>query len=186
MERLSVFMELWNYIDNVSLWLLRFLAVIGLIVFGIIKCIQSVRKNYFSGKKRCVIVSMLSIAIGVASWFFNMGWFRFCLTLLLVPVIHSVIFFYMNLSAAKYFEKSPEIKKLNICFIVTFLIFYIIAPDFPIGNDGTMFFFFGLINNVVFTGFAILISAAALIGHIVVLLMQIAKINKTKKNLIRK
>ncbi len=182
METFDVFVEQFTHIANVSHWILRFLAVIGVIVFGIIKCIQSLRKDYFNGKKRCIIVSIVSIVIGGVSWFFNMGWIRFYMTLLLAPVIHSVIFFYMNLSAAKYFNKSKKIKRLNLFFIVTFLISHILAPDSPIGNDGGLVSLFGLINNAAFNGFAIFISMAAFIGHIVMLVMQIVEINKSKEN----
>lgn len=182
METTSFLVELLTYIGNASLWLLRLLAVIGLIVFGMIKCIQILKKDYFNGKKKYVIISIVSLVIGGLSWIFNMGWFRFFMTLLLVPVIHSVIFFYMNLSAAKYFDQSQKMKRLNLFFIVTFLISHILTPDFPIGNDGGMFSLFGLINNAMFNGLAIVISVTAFLGHIVMLVMQIAEINKMKKN----
>ena len=179
-------MELLTSLADLSGRVVRFLIVIGVTTFCIIKCIRILRHDFFYEKKRCVIVSIVSLLIAGVSWVFNMGWLRFYLILQLVPLIHSVIFFYMNLLVAKHFDKSQKIKRLNLFFLISFLILYILMPDMPIGNDGGMFFLFGLIHHRMLNIFAIFTSITAFVGHIVLLVMQIAEMDKMKVNFIEK
>ena len=52
----------------------------------------------------------------------------------------------------------------------------------PDGTDvGEMYFFFGLIHSDVLSGVANFISSIAVIGHIVLFVMQIVEIGKVKK-----
>ncbi len=134
----------------------------------------------FCGKKKTILMSLFCIIIVMASWFFNMGWLRFFMTIILIPFVHAVVFFLTNFFAAKYFDKSTKIKKLNLWFIVSYIIAYLLMPDG--GDIGEMYFFFGLIHSNKLSGMADSLSFAAFVGNIVFFAMQVSEIKKIKKN----
>ena len=161
--------------------MIRLVVIVGLCVFGIIKGVQFLRKNKFFGKTRTIILSISLILLVAALWIFNMGWFRVILTWMLVPVIHAVVFFFINLNSAKYFENSKKLKLLNIFFILTYVMSYLLFPDF--GDVGGMYFFFGMVRSDALSNIAFLSSVILFIVHIVLLFMQIAEIHKVKKSM---
>ncbi len=172
-------MILINVLPKPIKGLMLLISIIGLIVFGIIKSIQFLRKNSFYGKTKMAILSIILILIVAVSWVINMGWFRFIMTILFVPFMHSIAFFLMNLYSAKYFDKSQKIKKLNLFYILTFLIFNIFMPD--AADDGVSYFFFGLIHGSALSDIAYFIAIIAAISHVVLFVMQIVEIRKIKK-----
>ena len=182
METNSLISKFMPYIPYVIKGMVGLLLVIGLIVFGIVKAIKTLRQNNFYGKRKTILMSLLYILIVLVSWFLNMGWIRFFMTFLLIPFIHAIVFFLTNFFATKYFDKSPKIRKLNLWFIISYLITYLLMPDG--GDIGGMYFFFGLIHSDILSGVANFISSVAGIAHIVLFVLQIVEIRKIKKNIL--
>ena len=181
METNNIISKFIPYVPYFIKGMVGLLLVIGLIVFGIVKAVKVLKQNNFYGKKRTILMSIFYILIVIASWFLNMGWIRFFMTILLIPFIHAVVFFLTNFFATKYFDKSTKIRKLNLWFTISYLIAYLLMPDG--GDIGGMYFFFGLIHNDTLSGIANSISSIAVIGHIVMFVMQIIEIKKIKKNI---
>ena len=96
-------MILINVLPKPIKGLMLLISIIGLIVFGIIKSIQFLRKNSFYGKTKMAILSIILILIVAVSWVINMGWFRFVMTILFVPFMHSIAFFFNELIFGKVF-----------------------------------------------------------------------------------
>jgi len=154
------------------------LAIV-VIVGGIIWSIIKIRKNNSSKFKKVTIMTFASILIAAVSWVLNMGWVRFFMTILLIPVVHGIVFLLANLFFAKYIEQSPKMAKLNILFIATYLIAYLFLPD---GADvGGMYFFFGLIHNDTLSTIAGSLSGIAVIGHIALFVIQMIEVFTIKK-----
>ena len=176
----NIISGLLPYLPQFIFGMIRLILVIGLIVFGIIKGIQFLRKNKFFGKTKTIILSIILILLVSISWVFNMGWLRIIMTILFIPIIHSVVFFFMNLCSARYFNESKRVKLLNVYFILTFLIAYFLMPDG--GDYGEMYFFFGLVHSDILSAIACFVSTMAFVGHIVLFVMQIIEIKKIMKN----
>lgn len=162
-----------------TLLIIVFVVAIVVIVGGVIFAIVKARKNNFPNSKKIIVCTFVSIIIAAVSWILNFGWIRFFMTFLLVPIIHGIVYFLVNLFFAKYTDQSPKMSRLNLLFIITYLIAYLLMPDG--GDVGGMYFFFGLIHNDVLSGIASFISSIAVIGHIVLFVMQIVEIRKIKK-----
>lgn len=174
-------------LSNISPHILLFLIIsifiifIGVVVGVTIRIILKSRQD--SDKKRRIFISifmsLLSIFIAAISWLLNMGWVRMIMTLLLIPFIHALIFFFTNLFMTYYEDKNKSTKLLNLLFILTYLLLYIFLPD---GADtGEMYFFFGLIHSNSLSGIAQCVSRMAFLGHIVLFILQIIQAIRTKK-----
>ena len=122
-----------------------------------------------------IIMSIICILVVASTWLFNLGWLRLFMSVVVIP--HSVIFVFMNLYSAKYFDKSKNIKILNMLFIFTFVIAYVCMPD---ASDINSYGFWGLVHNKQILNVAEFISTIGFIGNIVTLVMQILKIEKIK------
>lgn len=130
-------------------------------------------------KKKILWLSALCILIVAISWITNMGWIRFFLTFLMVPVIHALVFFWTNYFSAKYCEIVPNLKKLTWFFMLTYLLPYLLTPDG--GDIGGIYFFFGLVKNDTLANIANYIAGIALSFHIALFVVMIMEIRKGKK-----
>ncbi len=154
---------------------------VAVAVGGVIWAVVKLAKSNSSKAQTMIILSFVSVVIAAVSWVMNFGWMRFFLTFLLIPMIHGIVYFLVNLYYSKYVDKTPKMLKLNMFFIITYLIAYLFMPD---GADyGEMYFFFGLIQSNTLSNIANFISSFAVIGHIVLLIMQIVEVRKIKKNI---
>ena len=63
-------------------------TVVGLIIWAVASLIKAKR----SYTKRVGILTVISVVIVIASWFFNFGLIRFAMTLSLIPVIHGIFY----------------------------------------------------------------------------------------------
>ena len=153
------------------------LVILGGTTMAIVKS----HKQGNHSKRNAILASLLCIAIAGFSWILNMGWIRFIMTFMLIPFIHAIIFFLINLITAGYIHKSKKIRNINIFFCLTYLLFYILLPDG--GDAGEMYVFFGLIHSNLFSNICIKISGSALFGHIVLLILQIAEVITVKKSI---
>lgn len=156
-----------------------FIVVILVIVVGtIIAIIKSYKKGEHS-KRKGILLTLLWIAIAATSWIFNMGWIRFIMTFMLIPFVHAIVFFLINLFASKYVHKSEKLRKVLVMCCITYLLFYILLPDG--GDIGEMYVLFGLIHNRALSNICKLICLFSLLGHIVLLILQITEILKIRK-----
>lgn len=162
-----------------ALIIITFVVAALVVISGVIWAIVKTRKNNSFNFKKTIICTFGSIIIAAASWIFNVGWFRFFMTILLVPIIHGIAFFLANMFFAKYTDRSLKMLRMNLLFIITYLIAYLFMPDG--GDIGEMYFFFGLIHNDMLSKIAFLISSSAAIGHIVLFVMQIVEMMEIKK-----
>lgn len=103
---------------------------------------HSNNENY--NRMKYNIASAVGIAIFVASWIANIGWYRF---LFAIPmIIHAVIFFVSNNYYRKHCRGSDRLNALNHCVYISYVLFYILLPD---GGDApdSMRAVFGLVIN---------------------------------------
>ena len=66
--------------------------VTGIVIF--IKSIISSRRNEHNIKLKYTLIAVLFVIIAIVSWILNIGWLRFILTLLAVPIIHTIAFIF--------------------------------------------------------------------------------------------
>ncbi len=161
-----------------------FVIAIAVVAGGMIWAIVKARKENGSNYIKTIVITVSSMLVAAVSWVLNLGWLRLFMTFFMVPVIHGIVFFIANLCFAKYIDKSTKMKKMNMLFIITYLIAYIILPDG--GDEGGMIFFFGLIQNHILSFVAMYASYIAFIGHIILFIMQIEQVKKIKRNLLEK
>ena len=154
------------------------LLLLGLVIFGAVKGILALKRLSFPEKKKTIISSLIYILIVTLSWFFNFGWIRFVLTLYLIPLIHAIIFFVMNILAGKFGGESAKLKMLSLIFVITYFVSYFLFPD---GIESEMYFFFGLIKSNMLSDIASVISHIAGFSHFVILILEIIEIIKIRK-----
>lgn len=160
--------------------LIAITIIAGLVIVGgtIIAIVKSYKQGNHS-KRNAILTSLLCVVVAGFSWIFNMGWIRFIMTFMLIPFIHAIIFFLINLFTACYIHKSKKLRNINISFCLTYLLFYILLPDG--GDVGEMYVFFGLIHSNLFSSICNTISSLVVLAHIVLFILQIIEIVKTKK-----
>lgn len=148
-------------------------------IFILVKSIISSKKNENHIKLKYNLVAILFVIIAIASWVLNMGWLRFILTFLAVPIIHTIAFMIINNFSLSYIDKSVKLKKYVVLTYITYLVGYLLLPD---GGDlGSMYVFFGLIHNDVVASISYNISSIVFIGNIVLLILQLIERKKVKK-----
>lgn len=162
---------------------------ISILLIGIITGIIILVKSIISSKKgdslklKYTLISILCVIIAIVSWVLNMGWLRFIMTFLAVPIIHTIAFMIINSFTLSYVDKSAKLKRYIILSYITYLLGYILLPDG--GDVGTMYVFFGLIHNNIVAGISYFLSSISFIGNIVILILQIIERTKIKKTTIR-
>ncbi len=152
------------------------IAVFSLVflIINIIKALQ--RKSQIPKRK---VFTTLAIMLLTAASFINIGWFRVIMLWLLIPVIHATVFFVSNMFFVKYTDISPQIKIMNLMFMISYLVAYLFLPDF--GDIGGAYFFFTLIQNEILVGIAFFVSQITFVGHIVLFILQIIEVRKIRK-----
>lgn len=173
---------------NKTLLLILFLTVSSILLIGLvtgivifIKSIISSRRNGNNIKLKYTLIAVLFVIIAVVSWIFNMGWLRFILTFLAVPIIHTIAFMIINNISLPYINKSVKLKRYVVLTYITYLLSYLLLPDG--GDVGPMYVFFGLIHNDVVASISYNISSIVFIGNIVLLVLQIIERRKIKKEI---
>lgn len=170
-----------NVNRDLLLYLLIAVAIIGFVVV-LSGTVWSIIKAYKKGncnKVKMIIFTVLSIVIVTVSWFLNFGWIRFIMTFMLIPFIHSIIFFVTNLFTLKYREQSKKLRVVNNLFCFSYLAAYLLLPDG--GDVGGMYVFFGLIHNELISNVCYFISGVLFLGNVVLFILQIIQIIQIKK-----
>lgn len=172
-----------NVNKTLLLILLISILLIGLVTVIVIfiKSIISSRRNGNNIKLKYTLIAVLFVIIAIVSWIFNMGWLRFILTFLAVPIIHTIAFMIINNISLSYINKSVKLKRYVVLTYITYLLSYLLLPDG--GDVGPMYVFFGLIHNDVVASISYNISSIVFIGNIVLLVLQIVERRKIKKEI---
>ena len=161
------------------LGMIRILVIYGCIGFVIVKIVQIIKKYKLLNIKG-FILSGICIIIATASFIFNIGWYRFAMMMVLLPIIQPILFLAINLIIAKHCDKIKFAKLVNYIFIITYLVFWVFLPDG--GDAGSMYLFFGLVHNDELAIVGEKVSFLAGIIHIVCLAIHIVQIVILKKN----
>ncbi|MBR5517475.1 MAG: hypothetical protein IKV86_00435 [Clostridia bacterium] len=151
-------------------------------IWSLILCILKIKNTKFEGKKNVVIVSVASIVVFAASWIMNMGWMRFIMTLLSVPLIYAAIFFTINIVAGKYFKSSPILKWCNVLYVLTFIAANVLYPDVAgtVKGVGDTYFLFGYIRNLESLETVQQIANILIVVHAVLFVVQLVLIGMAK------
>lgn len=149
------------------------IALVALVIVAIL-CIVGLIfmiKNGTKCKRWVIFASLVTISVAAASWFTNMGYLRFFMTVCLIPVIHGLIVFFTNVNMASYIEKHKSVTILNILFCITYLLTYILFPD----NNGIdqSFFIFGRIHSDSLANVAQIAATVSFFCHIALFISQI-------------
>ena len=166
------------YIFSMILGIVQFVAIIGLIIWGIAKLIKLFKKNNLT-KNKLLLLSVICIVIATLSLVLNIGWIRFGMIIMLIPIIQPILFLMTNLYASQLFVDSPRLRITNYLFIATYLIFWVLLPDG--GDIGPSYCLFNLVRNDAFTDVAWAMSGIVGIAHIVFFVLQIIQFVKIKK-----
>lgn len=167
------------YIFSMIFGIVQFVAIIGLIIWGIAKVIKLLKKNRPIKNKKPLVLSIICIVIATASLVLNIGWIRFGMIIMLIPIIQPILFLMTNLYASQLFVDSPRLRITNYLFIATYLIFWVLLPDG--GDIGPSYCLFNLVRNDAFTDVAWAMSGIVGIAHIVFFVLQIIQFVKIKK-----
>ncbi len=163
--------------------LLILLAIIGGFVYGmvcLVRLLVRLKKLNHPEVIKYYFLMILCILVMIPSWILNIGWYRFILTLLAFPVIHSVLFAIINGKAILKLFLSKKIKIYTLLSFATYIISYISFPDG--GDHGPMYVFFGLLHNNTIAKIAGALCVISFIAHIIVLILQLCEISKIKQN----
>ena len=151
-------------------------------IWSLILCILKVKNTKFEGKKNTVIISLGCIAVALASWVLNIGWLRFVMTLLFVPLTYCAIFFTVNTIAAKYSKCSAILKWCNLIYVATFILANLLYPDVSgtVNGVGETYFLFGLVRNPSYIIAIQNVADVILIIHAVLFVVQLVLVGMAK------
>lgn len=170
---------------NRTLLLILCLSILAIgVITGIVILVKSIissKKNGNHLKLKYNLVAILFVLIAIASWVLNMGWLRFIMTFLALPIIHTIAFMITNNFSLSYIDKSVKLKRFVLLSYITYLLGYLLLPDSS--DYGPMYVFFGLIHNDIVANISYNISFVAFMGNIVLLILQIVERRKVKKEI---
>ncbi len=166
------------------------LFFLALVIFAIIigvnfivrffrKEAQSVKTNGYRISKKWYLMIISFALIMLASWIFNLGWFRVILTWIPIPLIHTIAFLFINIKSINRVSTFKELEKYIILSSVTYLLPYLLLPDF--GDVGGMYFFFGLIRNDVAAKITFCIAPVLFIANLSILELERKELKKCEK-----
>lgn len=158
-------------------------VIIAGFVYGIIHLIRLLFKLKELNRPEMLkyyFLMLLCIFIMIPSWIFNIGWYRFILTISAFPIIHSVLFAIVNGKAMLKLFLSKKLKIYTLLSYVTYIIFYLSFPDG--GDYGPMYVFFGLIRNNNVAKIVGVICVISFIAHIIISILQLIELGKIKHN----
>ncbi len=120
-------------------------------------------------KQKACLLSLITTALTAFTWIYNMGFVRMGLLVFLVPLWSLIALFVTNNFAFKYAHLSPNLKKINRVFNITFFLSSLFLPDGEWGRSGRFFLgAFEAVGAVYFLcGFFILTTLALFVYQIV-------------------
>ena len=166
-------------------FLVLFVTVrIGVVLFsdGLRNKERSSGLHSFFCRNRLLLLSLVSAAVTVLSWFLNIGWYRF---LLLVPMLtHLAVFLVINSFIHSRGGLPPLVNRLALANIALFNLCYIVLPDAGDTSDSVRMLF-GLVTNakaVDAAWFASLVLFPASIAMMIALPVSISYFTKRKRS----
>lgn len=156
--------------------------VVGVIA-AIVAIVRTCKKSKVKHNRLAIgwyVISVFCVLIMLISWVFNMGWYRVILTWFMFPVIHSIIFLWVNFKVASEISRSNGLNKPLLVSCITYLLPYLIFPDG--GDIGGMYLFFGLIRNDTVANIMSMIAPIILIIHVAVLIWSYLLFRRNKTN----
>ena len=151
-------------------------------LWSLILCILKVKNTKFEGKKNVVLMSVGCIVVALASWVLNIGWLRFVMSLLFVPLTYCAIFFTVNVVAGKYSKCSAKLKWCNILYMVTFIVANVLYPDVSgtVEGVGDVYCLFGFIKNSQCITTLQSVANVVLVIHAVLFVVQLVLVGMAK------
>jgi len=125
------------------------------------------------------VITIFSVLIMSASWIFNLGWYRFVLIFIPIPLIHTIAFLIINIKCANRISDFKCLGKYILISSVTYLLPHLLFPDG--GDIGGMYLFFGLIKNDAIAYVMMPIAIIAFVINIIVLIIEGKIMRKCKK-----
>lgn len=148
-------------------------------IAGAVAAIVKAKKSGNRMRVRCDVISIICVLAAAASWVLNAGWLRIIMTLMTIPFIHAIVFFFVNHFAAAYIEKSRALKILAVLSYVFYMAGYLCLPDF--GDAGPAYVFFGQFHSDWMIGAGNTIAAIGFTGSAACLILQLILGIKTRK-----
>ena len=139
---------------------------------------QIVKANGNRISKKWYLIIISSVFVMLASWIFNMGWYRVILTWIPIPLIHTIAFLIINIKSANRVSNYKFLRKYIILSSVTYLVTYLFLPDG--GDVGGMYAFFTIIRNDIITNIMMYISLVCFVVNIAVLFIECLQLKKCK------
>lgn len=151
-------------------------------IWSLLLCIFKTKSLKFDGKKNAVIVSICCVVVALASWVLNIGWLRFVLSIMLVPLIYGAMFLTTNVFAAKYSKKSTLLKWCNLLYMATYILANVLYPDVSgtVEGVGDVYFLFGLVKNTSYTITIQNVAGVIVILHGLLFIVQLVLICMSK------
>ena len=159
-------------------------AIVSLIaITAVVTKVMPAPNLHSSGKKTSVIISLLSIFVVAVSWITNIGWMRIMLSFFLVPFLHAIYYFILNLAICFFVGQSKSLRLMNLLFSITYVLSNLFFPDG--GDAGPSYFFFGLVKNDVLSDIAYVICVVSFVLHIILIALQLISVFRLKKQRIQ-
>ena len=163
-----------------SIFNLMLLPIVLLTISGIFAglsvIILSIVKSKEIGNYSIVkynLTAILCVVVAALSWFTNFGWLRLFMTFTMIPLIHTVIFFFINSCAVSHINKSNILKVLIVYSYISYSAGYVFLPD---GGEVDSYVLFGLIHNDFIVNLSQVISSIGFAVNGVLLLVQLIMI----------
>lgn len=164
-----------------ALWTCVLIAGVVLIIRFLVKR-QKQKKQFQANVKKPAlkwrIMLPLTVIVMVASWIFNMGWFRIILMWVPLPLVHTIVFWVLNRKLATFASTFKELEKYIVISCVTYLLPYLLFPDG--GDVGEGYLFFGLIRNDIVFNIALYMTPIAFSASIAVLIWEYIELKKCR------
>ncbi len=123
-----------------------FLLIATVVIIGLGTFIGRIAGGKTRGKTRflCLLPTVAAVLISIPGFIFNMGWCRFMLIFMLVPVWYPLLLVVSASASAPAIKQSDLIRTCYIISHVFYVLSGLVLPD--VGDDGPSYMFFGLIK----------------------------------------
>lgn len=176
-------MVAYNLGSKIEIIMVSFGVLMLLIVVGGIVALGTYLGRLAGGKVKgatrflCLLPTVSAILISVAGFVLNMGWCRFGLLFLMVPVWYTLLLIVSSSASAPVMKHSSLVKTAYIFSHILYVVSGLILPDG--GDIGPSYVFFGLINN--YPDGLEMISILMFAGSIALMIIQIVTARKLSK-----
>lgn len=161
----ELFMMLFLAVGMIVL-LMALVGIVLLIYTGVVG-----RKTKDYTRFEYTLAALVCMFVAGVSWITNLGWFRIYITILAIPFIHTVAFFFVNYFSAARIDNSPWLRRLTPASYITYLAGYLLFPD--VADVGGMYMFFGFIRNDAIAALCGWLAVAAFVANVIITVCQL-------------